>query len=458
VLGGSGAELFEKAMDEMRNAAGATQTAFEIMMDTPEKRWTKALNTMKNADINLGTAILPIAEKVIGKISGTAGSLAQIDFSKYTESFEKAFNAASGFISILFDAVETAWQFRDVIIAIVAPIATYNLLLMAAVPLIGLFTKLSFIAAFTMGTQATALGMLKKGTAEYLIVNNLFTAATAKMAVATGTATKGQWLLNAAMTANPIGLVIGIVLILILKELFSNWDNIAKAFKDGGILAGILRIGGTIVSAILSPIQALLELLSNIPGLGDLVGKGAEQLQKFRNFLKGTNDAANTAQNRKANKKTPADEIDELMRQYGMSGMDYPGFGIPDFGGASAGGKSKLHGVVDISGGAGYSPANSGAYTAAGALVGNTPPSVPAIPETLGRAAIDIAAILRKMDNSVLDISRNLPLSARFEIPELTSHETATRTSLVLPQVNAGGGDDAPGYFSPRGISPITQA
>jgi hypothetical protein len=258
----------------------------------------------------------------------------------------------------------------------------------------------------------------------------------------------------ATTLTGPLGLAIGLIISGIV-ELINNWGLVTKAFKDGGIIAAIKRIGGVLLSGLLAPVQGLLEILSHIPGLGHLAGKGAEKIEEFRNFLKGVDGATVTAE-----VNTPKN-VTLTPEKTGIQTVNAPSFNMPEFAlsGASAGGKSKLHGVVDISGGAGYSPVNSGAYTAAGALASNTLPSVPAIPEPLGRAAIDIAAILRKINNSVLDISRKLPVSVRFDIPELTSPKTATRTSLVLPRVNAGGGDDdAPGYFSPRGISPITQA
>jgi hypothetical protein len=243
-------------------------------------------------------------------------------------------------------------------------------------------------------------------------------AATASMAVATGTATKGQWLLNAAMTANPIGLVIGIilVLILVLKELFSNWENIVKAFQDGGILAGILRMGGTIVSAILAPIQALLELLSKIPGMGSLAGKGADKIQEFRNFLKGTNDIANTAQNRKATEKSPTSEIDELLKQFDttipamddyqrqLDSLEMPDFDIPGLGGLS--GASKLHGVEDISKG----PSTITHYYAAAPGTNTSPvPALGGIPGTQTvSSAVSLPAVVDNTPQALLSIDRTV--------------------------------------------------
>lgn len=109
-----------------------------------------------------------------------------------------------------------------------------------------------------------------------------------------------QWALNIAMDANPIGLVIiaiaaliglvvGIIkyydewgaavaqllgplgfIINLVQSFRRHWDSITEAFKNGGIIAGIKRIGLVILDAILMPIEQILNLLSKIPGLGKL--------------------------------------------------------------------------------------------------------------------------------------------------------------------------------------------
>lgn len=73
----------------------------------------------------------------------------------------------------------------------------------------------------------------------------------------------------------------------LINSLITHWDYVKKAFTDGGILHGIMAIGKVILDAILSPIQYLLELLSNIPGLGKLAGKGAGYLAELRSNLFG---------------------------------------------------------------------------------------------------------------------------------------------------------------------------
>ena len=125
--------------------------------------------------------------------------------------------------------------------------------------------------------------------------------------------TAAQWLLNVALNANPIGLIvlaiaalIAVVVLIIkywnewgaaLSLLFPvfgiliglvqsfrrNWDGIKESFKTGGIVAGLKMIGATVIDAILMPLQQLLELLSRIPGsIGEFAGAGAAKILEIR--------------------------------------------------------------------------------------------------------------------------------------------------------------------------------
>lgn len=75
----------------------------------------------------------------------------------------------------------------------------------------------------------------------------------------------------------PIGILINMIV-----EIVQNFDNIKKAFSEGGFIAGIKTIGGTILSAVLAPIQQIFELLSKIPGVGNYFSDKASGLADFR--------------------------------------------------------------------------------------------------------------------------------------------------------------------------------
>ncbi|MDY3343774.1 phage tail tape measure protein [Riemerella anatipestifer] len=128
----------------------------------------------------------------------------------------------------------------------------------------------------------------------------------------TGIMTAKQWLLNAAMTANPVGLIVAAIVALVaivvvainkydewgaallsflgpvgivinaFKSLYDHWESIKRAFQTGGILAALKRIGIVLLDAVLKPMQQLLELASNVPGLGHLAGKGASKIEEMR--------------------------------------------------------------------------------------------------------------------------------------------------------------------------------
>jgi len=80
----------------------------------------------------------------------------------------------------------------------------------------------------------------------------------------------------------PIGFLISAII-----EIGKNWDRIIEKFSSGDILGGILAIGGAILSGILAPVQGFLELVSKIPGVGDLAKGAALKIQELRFGLTG---------------------------------------------------------------------------------------------------------------------------------------------------------------------------
>lgn len=144
------------------------------------------------------------------------------------------------------------------------------------------------------------------------------------------TVTAAQWLWNAAMAANPIGLIIAAIIALIawgavlvnnynewgaaaamlsgglglilniVMSIMNKWDAIKLAFTSGGMLEGIYAIGIAIYDAILYPIQQLLEILGKINGpIGAAAASGAASLQSYREDLgaerMNTNDGKNSS-------------------------------------------------------------------------------------------------------------------------------------------------------------------
>ena len=103
-------------------------------------------------------------------------------------------------------------------------------------------------------------------------------------------------MLNAALTANPIGLIIVAIAALVamvvvaikhydkwgaallqfmgpvgwvinlFKSLYDHWESIKKAFQTEGIIGGLKRLGWVVLDALLKPFQQILEVVDKITG------------------------------------------------------------------------------------------------------------------------------------------------------------------------------------------------
>jgi len=144
-------------------------------------------------------------------------------------------------------------------------------------------------------------------------------------------ATAVQWAWNAALTANPIGLIIVAIVAIIaviallvkywdtikakfeaaptwvkvammpfifmlspililvntIKKFINAWDGIKAAFTDGGIAAGMQKLGGVLLSALIDPLVFFLKLLAKIPGLGSIIDPLVSKIEGFQTNAEG---------------------------------------------------------------------------------------------------------------------------------------------------------------------------
>jgi len=186
---------------------------------------------------------------------------------------------------------------KNIIIALIA----IKLVLIATRAVLTAYNVVVGISAVIQGKSAIALRGNTIALKAYAFAAKIVTAA--------------QWLWNAAMSANPIGLIIaGVVALLALIALIvnkwnqwgaalsiflgplgfiislfqsfrRNWEMIKDSFATGGIVAGLKAIGATIFDAILMPLQQLFQLLSNVPGVGGFSQGLVEKIAGFREEL-----------------------------------------------------------------------------------------------------------------------------------------------------------------------------
>ena len=244
-------------------------------------------------------------------------------------------NAAIKIVDAVSGMVMTAWKFRGVIIAVVGAMVAWRASMTAIVLGAKLMQAFNLVMAFgkgiMIGYKAAAMGVSVAIKAQG--------AASTAAAMGMKVATAAQWLWNAALSANPIGIVIvaivaliGIILVLtgkwqkvtaavdgfferirnmkgiggaILKQLVAPlefvWNTIRgifdtiNAFKVGGFIAGIKMLGLSILQMIAAPIQAILESLSWIPGMEWLHSKISGFFENTRNSILAGSGATDSA-------------------------------------------------------------------------------------------------------------------------------------------------------------------
>lgn len=178
--------------------------------------------------------------------------------------------------------------------------------------------------AIALGTVTTALGVMGAAVMAVKIKEAALTVATVAQTVATNAqaaaskaAAAGQWLLNAAMSANPIGLVIIAITALVAafvvlwkkSEAFRNfwkglWDGIKKAAKVAidaisklfsACWDGIKKIFGAYVGFYKGVFNGIVKIFKGIPdALGKLFSNAWSAIKKafsaYLNFYKGIFD------------------------------------------------------------------------------------------------------------------------------------------------------------------------
>ena len=159
--------------------------------------------------------------------------------------------------------------------------------------LYGVIAAVKIIAMEMNAVKFTYLALMKSSIAKTIIASTVSKASAAM----TGLMTSAQWALNAAMTANPIGLVIaGIAaLIAIGYVLYQNWDTIsafASTMWEGGKQA-IANFGETIMNKISSICDTVTQKWQS---LKDFLSHPIDTLVRYNQSLSGGGEVAQNAE------------------------------------------------------------------------------------------------------------------------------------------------------------------
>lgn len=246
--------------------------------ETAAAKLAKAKNRFEALSITVGNELLPI----VAELTETIGPLITgvMKFAKANPIVVKLAVAFGGLLTVI-----------SIVAGTIASITT----------VMALFTGWTIVATVKEWLFAASIWGANAAWKVYVVWTKAVTAA--------------QWLWNAAMTANPIGLIIVGVAALIalivavvakwnewgaavslflgpigfvismIQSFRRNWDMVTEAFSKGGIIEGIKAIGKVLIDAILQPVQQLLTLLSNIPGIGKFAASGASKIASIREGL-----------------------------------------------------------------------------------------------------------------------------------------------------------------------------
>lgn len=329
-----------------------------IKMNAPSALSKEATNILANYGVNMkkvADASTPFAERLkeLQKIGQNTDALASVFGAENVQSAQALINSAqyqeeltekiTG-TNVAYEQAQTVMEgWGEKMNRLKAKledfqIAGFDVFKVMGVVGSGLGSAIS--VAGDLGAAYSGLAPVLKSTAVWFRA----TAIGQKLAsVWTGIMTAKQWLLNAAMSANPVGIIVAAVVALVaivavainkydewgaallqflgpvgmvinaFKSIYDHWESIKKAFQTGGILGALKRIGIVLLDTVLKPLQQILELASNLPGLGHLAGAGASKIEEMRRNLNLITTGEVEAKDKK-NKENSENKIGVITR------------------------------------------------------------------------------------------------------------------------------------------------
>lgn len=286
--------------------AGAQMKSFAGMIEQLKSAW-------QDKQLSLGKAFEAGGAK--DALANLITYVQNFDVAPIAGALTQIMQSIPGIVEGFVGFVQTLWNLRDVIGALMIAWGIYKGAVIAALvieKMMAFFSAIKAVQAATQGMSvaqaalnvvmnANPIGLIITAIAAlifgiYELVKNWDKVKAAMIAV-------WEWMKNIASIIwegllvafdkvksfflefrplisallGPIGILINMIV-----EIVQNFDNIKKAFSEGGFIAGIKTIGGTIISAVLAPIQKLFELLSKIPGVGSYFSDKASGLADFR--------------------------------------------------------------------------------------------------------------------------------------------------------------------------------
>jgi TP901 family phage tail tape measure protein len=280
-----GADGVAKLTKELEGAAGTAQRMADIQLDNLRGSITKLSSAwegwiLSNEDGSgaIGGTIRGIIDMTTEMLSLWSGTQKadealteyETTIRRYAKIFSFAIKAVAIYVGLLL-------TLKTVLFISRTALAAYNIVL-------GISTALQNKNLFALRGNTVALAAYRAATLVATAANWLLNASNPVGwililigAVAAVVTYWEEWGAAISVLLGPLGLLISLV-----QSFREHWGSIVTAFQEGGIVAGLKRIGFVLIDALLMPIQSLLELVARIPGMGDLAGSGAKFIEDLR--------------------------------------------------------------------------------------------------------------------------------------------------------------------------------
>ena len=305
---GTGSEALRQFSKEAANSGGATARMAERIRGS----FGNQLKVLNSELTELGAKI---AETVLDNggidfIGRLTDFIHNFDVAPIAGALTQIMQAIPGIVEGFVGFVQTLWNLRDVIGALVIAWGIYKGAIIRALvfkKVMAFFNAIKAVQTATQGMSAAqaALNVVMNANPIGLIITAVAALIFLVYECVKHWETWGNVILG---LMGPFGFIVNLIM-----EFRSNWEAIKTAFNDGGFVNGIKVLGGTILSSILHPLQSIFELLSKLPLVGDFFNKQAKSLESFRqNALNGFGAMDNVAKMQLANSSVPT-SVQSLM-------------------------------------------------------------------------------------------------------------------------------------------------
>ncbi len=246
-LTGDNAVTFAGDLDAMAESSGAATEAFEEMENSVSRQMTKLKTSFSDVAISVGNVLIPILKDIVDKITPIIQSVK--DWIDEHPGLTKVIVIAAGVLGGLLIVL------GSLLLILPQLVAGWKLLKIA-------------ISLTTSKVKTSKIALIAQKVAMLAV------------AVATKIVAAAQWLWNAAISANPIGLIIlaivafGAAVFGLVKLVVANWDTIKEKtiaiftnIKDFfvGIWANIKNVFATTINWMIDRINSLIGLINKIP-------------------------------------------------------------------------------------------------------------------------------------------------------------------------------------------------